>query len=83
MPDALTSSAVASPMRRMSAGSCVAPRPMLCGKIVALGRLLWPWTASTPNRIGIAIPLAPGFSEAARKLATSRCQSAALPRSLP
>ena len=65
---ALTSSAVASPMRRTRSGSCAAPRPILCGKMVALGRLLWPWTASTPNRIGIAMPLAAGFEDAARKL---------------
>jgi hypothetical protein len=42
---------------------------MLCGKIVAPGRLLWPCTASTPNRIGMP---APALADAARYSPTSR-----------
>jgi hypothetical protein len=48
MPVPDTSSAVARPMFWTSAGFRVAPRPMLCGKIVAPTTLLCPWTASTP-----------------------------------
>src|SRR5437016_3507789 len=52
-PVTRTSRAVISSMPRMSAGSRVAPGPMLCGKIVAPGMLLWPCTASVPHRRGI------------------------------
>src|SRR4051794_34492475 len=48
-----TSSATARPTRCASAGSRVAPSPMLCGKIVAPTTLLWSCTASTPYRMGM------------------------------
>ena len=48
MPVPETSSAVARPICCTRAGLRVAPRPMLCGKIVAPCTLLCPCTASTP-----------------------------------
>src|SRR5580765_6326095 len=53
IPVAFISRAVAVQTCWTSAGSCVAPRPTFCGNIVAHSTLLWPWTASTPYRIGM------------------------------
>ena len=47
------STAVARPMRSTRSASPAAPSPTLCGKIVAPTTLSWPWTASTPYRIGM------------------------------
>ena len=47
-PVDFVSTAVTIPACSTSAGSCMAPRPMLCGNSVAPSTLLWPWTASTP-----------------------------------
>src|SRR5216683_4201518 len=41
------------PFLSTRSGSRVAPRPTLCGKMVAPRKLLWPWIASTPYRSGI------------------------------
>ena len=52
MPVAAVSAAVAAPIRRISAGSRIAPSPILCGKSVAPTMLLAPWTASVPQITG-------------------------------
>jgi hypothetical protein len=52
-PLARVSSAVMCSTSRTSAGSRVAPRPMLCGNTVAPSRLPWPWTESTPYSSGM------------------------------
>src|SRR5258708_28720614 len=42
-----------APILSTRSGSRVAPRPTLCGKMVAPRKLLWPWMASTPYRSGM------------------------------
>lgn len=55
-PVTASSRAVISPIRRISSGFRVAPRPIFCGKMVAPTMLAWPWTASIPQMSGIFSP---------------------------
>ena len=70
------SAAVTEPMRRIRSGSRAAPSPIFCGKIVAPTMLAWPWTASIPNRLGIA-----GAPPARGRIAASQIASASFSHS--
>ena len=77
------SSAVAAPIRSISSGSRIAPRPMLCGKIVAPMMLLWPCTASVPQIIGMPTPPSHVSIDASQNASASASQLSGVVRLSP